>query len=254
MALQTSQKIELISPVYLNAKESPYRWRDLQRAQLKATMALDQGARRDAYALRYQSYLAEGHIDPNGTGLFHDSYDEHATSQTVVLYRSGVPVASARLSGLGTAPEAWDDGCLPAARVFPDQVRALRGQGGGRNRIVEVARLVRHPQLGADQGVVFALFQVIGYLVTEIAADVVLSCVRRNHMAFYTRLCFEPVAGPRRYPGVKFDAHLMACARPRFGEVTRQAPLLALSGSQRAQYVGLMRGAEIVVPVGAASP
>ena len=233
-------------------RDRPYRWSDLYKTPLRARLALDREAQHDAFALRYKSYLADGYIDPNPTGLFSDAYDESPTSRTIVVYSGRDAIGSARISTLDvlSAPRAVST--LPASTVFAEEVSEIvrrLPEIGRPKRAVEVARLVRHPAYAKDQGLIFSLFRLVGYTITELDADIVLSCVRPNHVPFYRRMQFEVIAGPRRYYNVKFTAHLLACERSSYGEVRRHVPVLNVSPSLRAAYAGLLRGESVPVSV-----
>ena len=229
--------------------ERPYSWSSLSGGPLRACLVADAKTRRDAYALRYESYLADGHIDPNPARLFSDKHDGSTSSHTLVVYAGTTAVGTARISVMDVL-DSDIRGTIPAEAVFPDEIKEVIARIPETDKpkhVVEIARLVTHPGLAADTGLVFLLFQLVNHLITELDADVLLSCVRRNHLPFYRRMQFEPVAGPRPYVGVKFDAWLTACPRSSFGESRRRVPVLNASPSMQQTYAGLLRGADVLL-------
>jgi hypothetical protein len=216
---------------------------------LTARLALDEETRADAYAIRHASYLSGGYIDPRPDGLFSDADDLRPNSRTVVVYRQGRPVASVRLCILDTDPSliGWDE--IPASRIFPEAVAELAaGLNPGRPaRLMEINRLVRHPDFATDAQLVFVLFRFVSYMLIETDSDMMLSCVRRNHTPFYKRMHFEYVAGPRRYAGVKFETNLMSCPRGRHGLIMRDIPLVEIDGKTEHAYGALLDGETIDV-------
>ncbi len=100
-------------------------------------MAFDDDTREDAYRLRYQCYLASGHIEPNNSGLFSDDYDLLPNSRTIVLYRDGDPVASVRvcllLQGAGQRSPCFDAFPETLDRIMRDAAHAVSGLSGSLN-------------------------------------------------------------------------------------------------------------------------
>lgn len=218
-------------------------------AQLTARLAIDRKTKQDCYKLRYLSYFAEGHIESRRNGTFSDEYDDQPTVQSVVIYKGSRAVASTRICVLTRGPDGSDSGSLPAQHVFPEETEALfrRDVASPVERVVEINRLVRHPDLADDKSLVFLLFRLAGHFILKNDAGAVVSCVRRNHIPFYTRLRFSEVAGPRVYHGVKFSTHLLSCLRPQYDTVRRMVPLLDVAGTARAQYDRLCQGETVAV-------
>ncbi len=231
-------------------RERPYKWHNLQKTQLHARLALDPNTRRDAFALRYKSYLADGYIDPNPTSLFSDNYDQDPSSRTIVVYSGNEAVGSARISIMDVLDGSCNASSIPGHLVFPDEITEIIERVpelGRAKRAVEITRLVRHPNLAGDYGLIFLLLRLIGHLVTELDADVVLSCIRRNHIPFYSRLRFKVIAGPRSYPNLKFVTYLMICSRSDYDDVRRIAPVLDVHVEMKSTYSGLLRGNSVPV-------
>lgn len=218
-------------------------------AQLTARLALDRKTRQDCYKLRYLCYFAEGYIDPRRSKIFSDEYDEQPDSQTVVIYKGSRAVASTRICTLTQSPDGTTSGAIPAQHVFPEETSNLfrRDVALPVERVVEINRLVRHPDLAEDKTLVFLLFRLAGYFILKQDAGAVVSCVRRNHVPFYTRLRFNEVAGPRVYHGVKFATHLLSCPRPQYDTVRRMVPVLDVTGAAQAHYDRLGQGETVTV-------
>lgn len=218
-------------------------------SQLTARLAVDRKTKQDCYKLRHLSYFTEGHIEARRGGVFSDEYDDQPTVQTVVIYKGSQAVASTRICVLTRGPDGSASGSIPAEHVFPEEVEALfrRDVASPVERVVEINRLVRHPDLADNKSLVFLLFRLAGYFILKSDAGAVVSCVRRNHIPFYTRLRFSEVAGPRVYHGVKFSTHLLSCLRPQYDAVRRMVPVLDVAGAVRAQYDRLSQGETVAV-------
>jgi len=205
--------------------------------------------RRDCYKLRYLSYFSEGHIESRRNGRFSDEYDDRPDAQTIVIYKDRRAVASTRVCVLDRGSDGNASGALPAEHVFPEEIDDLfrRGPAEPVQRVVEINRLVRHPEHADDKSLVFLLFRLAGHFILKYDAGAVVSCVRRNHVPFYKRLRFSEVAGPRTYHGVKFSTHLLTCLRDQYDSVRRMIPMLDVTGAERERYDRLSRGETVTV-------
>lgn len=216
---------------------------------LTARLALDDQTRADAYAIRHESYLSGGYIDPQPDGLFSDLDDLKPNSRSVVVYKWGRPVASVRLCVLDQTPGmiGWDE--IPASRIFPEAVAELAASvpHGRPAKMTEINRLVRHPDFATDYQLVFVLFRFVSYMVIEDNADMMLSCVRRNHTPFYKRMHFGYISGPRRYAGVKFETNLMSCPEARYDRLMSDIPFVATDDNTKSAYAGLLQGEAVNV-------
>nr|WP_294502065.1 hypothetical protein [uncultured Rhodopila sp.] len=199
--------------------------RPLTQTRYSARLAVDTKTKLEAYRLRYDSYLASGYIQPNETGLFQDLYDDLPNCQTVVIYDDGVPSASVRTCMLAFGSRKRS----PAADAFPEEVRKLLNEQtaiGIGARGIETTRLVRSPAADNNQGLVFLLYRMAGFLGMAAHTQILLACVRRNHAPFYKRLGYEAVTEPRAYPGLSCPMQLMSCTRERYDEVRRAFPVI----------------------------
>ncbi len=218
-------------------------------AQLNVRLANDKKTRQDCYKLRYTSYFAEGYIEPRRSKTFSDEYDDHEDAQTLVIYKGSQAIASTRICFLTREPGGTASGGIPAQHMFPEEVETMfhSDAAAPAQSIVEINRLVRHPEFAEDKTLIFILFRLAGYLILKKDARVVVSCVRRNHVPFYTRLRFAEVAGPRLYQGLKFSTHLLSCTRERYDLVRKMVPLLDVTGPGREHYDRLANGESVAV-------
>jgi N-acyl amino acid synthase FeeM len=217
-----------------------------RQAQYFARLALVAQTRRDAYRLRYDSYLTSGFIEPNDTGQFQDVYDDLPNCQTIVIYDQGEPVASVRTCTLAFGSRQRS----PAMDTYPEQVTALLSQHAGigfGGRGIETTRLVRSPAAENNQGLVFLLYRLAGYIGMMAYSQVLFACVRQNHVPFYRRLGYEPVTEPKPYPGLKCPMLLMACTRQRYDEIRSVFPLIDPYASETEALDGFLLGE--IIPV-----
>lgn len=240
----------LTVPVNSVRAERRERAASLGRSTLTARLATDRKTQSDAFALRYDSYLAGGYIDPKPSGLFSDADDDKPNSQSIVIYKDTRAVASVRLCTLDTNPAltGWDE--IPASRIFPEEVSQLLANApatGRHAKATEINRLVRHPDFATDYELVFVLFRFVSFMVLKEQSDMMLSCVRRNHTPFYKRLNFQNIAGPRRYAGVKFETNLMACPESGYEANLQNFPVVNSRALETGSYNGLFRGETVSV-------
>ena len=219
-------------------------------AQLTARLAMDRKTRQDCYKLRYLSYLAEGYIEPCRSKSYSDEYDSQPGAQTVVIYKGGRAVASTRVCALRREPDGSLSGGVPAQQVFAEEVEGLlqAGPAAPVPCVVEINRLVRHPDVGDDKLLVFLLFRLADHMIQQQDPGMVVSCVRRNHIPFYTRLRFRELAGARLYHGLKFATHLRGCERAQYEAGRRMASALDVHGEGLLdRYDRLSRGETVSV-------
>ncbi|MBP0614648.1 N-acyl amino acid synthase FeeM domain-containing protein [Jiella mangrovi] len=190
-----------------------------------ARLAVSESVRDDAFRLRYRSYVAGGHIEPNSSGRFKDIYDDMPNASTVVIYDQGAAVASVRTCTLARGTDLTS----PARDAFRKEVDDLLNRDthslfSGRG--IEVTRLVRSPEAENNQGLVFLLYRMAGYIALCAHSQVHLACVRENHTPFYRRLGYEPASELRAYPGLSCQMRLMASDRERYDKVRLAVPVM----------------------------
>ena len=217
--------------------------------QLTARLAVDRKTQQDCYKLRYLSYLAEGYIEPRRSRSYSDEHDGQPGAQSVVIYKGDRAVASTRVCAVRREADGSTSGGIPAQHMFAGEIESLLQPGAAKpvSSIAEINRLVRHPDFADDKLLVFLLFRLADCLIQRQDPALVVSCVRRNHIPFYTRLRFRELAGARLYHGLKFATHLLGCEREQYDSVRRMAAVLDVKGEWPERYGRLHRGETIPV-------
>ena len=217
------------------------------RSTYRVQLAVTPKTRRDAYQLRHDSYVNGGYLEPQPDGLFRDGYDDKPNAHTIVIYESATPIASVRVCFLSQG----DDSALPVQSMFPSLVHALVDTLPGKNGTfgaAEVNRLVRCPHKVNDNGLVFFLYKVAGYLMVLNDVRLILSCARKNHVTFYRRLKFQEVSGPMVYPGLNCPMHLLALPRDDYDTVRASLSPLDPDSVPQQAFAGFAEGRPINLP------
>jgi predicted GNAT family N-acyltransferase len=142
------------------------------------------------YRLRHDAYVRKRYIAPRSSGMMSDGWDELSTTMHFVALQKDCVIGAVRLV-LDSANG------LPMERVFPDEVRQLRGQG---RRLAEASTMaVSHPHQESDCRLWLRLSRVLWQRAGMLQVDDLCLAVTPNHLAFYERLLFEPMGSPRRY-------------------------------------------------------
>lgn len=194
-------------------------------ATYTARLATSAPVLEDAFRLRYRSYLAGGFIQANPSETFRDHYDDLPNADTVVLYDDGAPVASVRVCRL----QRGTDYTSPGMTAFPEEVAALLNadpDDGFAGRAIEVTRLVRSPEAENNQGLVFLLYRLAGWIALCHHTQIFLACVRANHAPFYRRLGYSAASELRPYPGLSCPMLLMSSDRQRYDGVRAKVPMM----------------------------
>lgn len=210
--------------------------------------ALDAETRRDAFALRHASYLASDYIDPRPDGLFSDRYDLLPTSHTMVVYQAEQAVAAVRVCFLSS--DSLD--AAPAGTTFPEEVGGLLAalpHRAGKPQAAEITRLVRSPAAENNQGLVFMLLRLAGYLALQEDVPLLMSCVRQNHVPFYRRIGCNTASGLRPYPGLKCPMQLLACPRENYDEACSTFPIMDPFAGPADAFDGFMDGRAVSMPL-----
>ncbi len=210
--------------------------------------ALDPQTKREAYALRHASYLASGYIDSHPDGLFSDRYDRLSTAHTSVVYEDGKAVAAVRVCFLSS--DHLD--AAPAGTTFPEEVANLLAnlpRRRGEPQAAEITRLVRSPAAENNQGLVFLLLRVAGYIAIQEDVPLLMSCVRQNHVPFYKRIGCQTASGLRPYPGLKCPMQLLACPRENYDEACASFPIMDPLAGPPDSFDGFMAGKSVMMPL-----
>ncbi len=203
-------------------------------------LAITDDVRRDAYRVRYRSYVAGGYIKPNSSGLFSDSYDDMPNARTIVIYDQDMPLASVRTCTLARGTDLTS----PACEVFPKEIDALlAGKADAfAGRGIETNRLVRAPEAENNQGLVFLLFRMAAYVAICSHAQIHLACARSNHAPFYKRMGYEPASGLRPYPGLTCQMRLLESDRGRLDAVRKSFRVIDPLGGSTGDLAGFFKG------------
>ncbi len=198
---------------------------------LRACLAFNKTTRKQAYELRHASYLMAGLMNRSAPGgILRDEFDERVTSKTIVLYKDGIPAASARICLLDPASGTQDAAHVPASEIFPLEIKALLDAAGSPSRparTVEVTKLARHPDFAKDNELIFGIFRMTGYLILHFEANFVLIVVQSRHIPFYRRLGYDVVAAPRTHPKFNAATGLMVCHKVKFHEVSANCSVMS---------------------------
>lgn len=213
---------------------------------LTARLAISETEKQQAYALRHEGYLAVGHIDARQGRVLNDEFDALESSRNILLFRGGVPAASARIRLMDPANQERGLTAIPACVIFNREISDLLSKSDRDNdltRAVEVTRLARHPDFRFDQSLVFGMFRMIGYLILHLNVDTVFTAVCAKHIAFYRRLGFHEIAKPRDYPGLNnIKGALMACFRSSFEDIQRDNLVMNALSTNDDIYQGFIDG------------
>lgn len=207
----------------------------------QARLALDPATKRDAYDLRYRSYHAQGHIATSETGTLTDKFDDLPTTKTVVLYDQGRAVGSIRTCFLRRGPGPTS----PCREAYPDEVESLLvNSGPPRDGFdgVEVNRMVRAPEAADDQGLVFMLYRMAGYLALAADFRVIVTCVRGHHLPFYRRLKFTQAGPAKIYPGLTCPMVLLEIGRSNYDAMRQGFRLMDPLAGEPGLLDGLQHG------------
>lgn len=210
-----------------------------------ARLALTEETLRQAWRIRYNAYRSRNYIDGNSSGFFSDEFDRLESSKTLVVYRRGIPAASARLCLYDPQSNIHDFHSTPAFSVFSAEIKSLANELILQNRAVrgmEVMRLVRHPDFERDHEVLFALLMAIGYIILDFDAHLIFSGVRRNHVPFYRRFGFTQITEARPYPKLKFQTALIAFVKGAGSTRKSDIRIFEEVSKEDPQYLDLVAG------------
>jgi hypothetical protein len=155
-------------------------------------------AEKDAiYRLRYDAYMREGAIEPDGSGRFHDAFDEVSNVWIIGMFIDGELASSIRFH-----VAAREDEPLPASTVFPDILgpRLRRGE-----IVVDPTRFVTRLEFSRRFAEMPYLTVRPGWMAGEFfKADFILATIRSEHQGYYRRVFgHETWSAARDYPTLK---------------------------------------------------
>lgn len=173
---------------------------------------------REAAALRYLAYRRQGVIEDRQDGLFSDDYDKLPACRTILAEIDGRVVAAVRTSLYDPTRPEFSGTTLTAFQPDLDDLAAGIALPGHSGPILEVSRLVRHPEFERDIHVVCSLLMGVGYMMLWRQARFVTASVRRSHIPFYRRFGFQQITPPRPQPLLDFTVALIAFVRGAQGD------------------------------------
>lgn len=182
------------------------------------------------FRLRHESYVREGAVAPNPTGLLHDRLDLLPNCHNFGLWIDGRLAAAQRYHVLDRYHLE-----SPAMEVFPDVLRPLIEAG---TVVVDPTRLVCDAELSRKHPGLALLTTRIGLVVCDhFEADIVLATVREEHCAFYRRMfLMHRMADARFYPKLKKPVVMMGVRYPEAkARMIAARPFLAWTAAERAK-------------------
>lgn len=198
----------------------------LQEADYR--VAFSKVDREKIFRLRYDSYLNEGAINENASGMFNDAYDDFDNCWMFGVYLENELASSIRCHVI--SPENRKG---PALDVFPDIVGPMIEKG---QTVVDPTRFVadldaaaKYPELP------FLTLRVACMVYDYYEADYCLATVRKEHAAFYRRVFnAEILCEPRPYPTLKAPICLLKTNVSSFREkLLRRYPIFESSFTER---------------------
>lgn len=175
---------------------------------------------------RYDAYLRENTITPNFSRRITDKYDD--SSWMFGLFIDNKLSSSLRVSvATKQKPE------LPALQVFAEYVTPMLQAG---KTVVDPTRFVADLESTRMYPQIAWLTARLGWVAGEyFNADIILSCCRAEHRAFYTRVWgFRPVCEPRSYPTLTKGISLMMIDYPAVRDwVHRRYPFFRSTAFER---------------------
>ncbi len=155
------------------------------------------------FRLRYEAYLREGAISPNGAQKLWDRFDEVDNCWTFGFHIDDKIATSIRICI--SSPE---NPITPAVEAFPDFLEPEVARG---KVIMDSNRFVADPEIARGYSELPYLTVRLAYLASAyFDADIGTATARREHQAFYRRVFgLKPVCEPRDYPTVTKPLALM---------------------------------------------
>lgn len=157
----------------------------------------------EGYALRYQSYLNEGAIEPNSTKRFIDNYDLQRTSLMIaVVNQRGRVVGSIRFAVQPPISHGiMDFRSSPEFQVFPDVVSKLQQD----NRpIASAARFSIEPKNPRRAEIAMMLMMAQATAARAVGAKWIIATARGSHLHLYRRFLLEPLCEERQMPNLAY--------------------------------------------------
>jgi len=222
---------------------------DTMLGELTYAEAIDEADRDQIYALRYESYVAEGAIKPNSEERFHDDYDKLDNCWIFGVRLERQLVSCIRFHVISKASRKG-----PALDVFPDIVSPMVESG---MTLVDPTRLVVSRQASRQHPELPYLTVRIACMAAEyFNAGCCLSTVRLEHLAFYQRIFgFVPVCEPRPYPTLNRAIALMVGDMERIRDrVAARYPVFTSTEAERIALFGRPGAGQFRAPPSVLAP
>jgi len=189
---------------------------------------------RDAiFRQRYIAYTREGAIEPNADARFTDDFDEAPNAHIVGIYLDNELCASMRVH-----VSTVDYPRIPALWAFSDHLLPVLETG---KCIVDPTRFVVDYEFSRRNPELAYLAARIGWIAGEhFHADIILSCARAEHHAFYKRTFgYELIAPCRPYKTLTKPVGLMFLDFPKQRQpVSARYPFLRSTADERERLFG----------------
>lgn len=219
----------------------------LQEADYR--VAFSKSDREKIFRLRYDSYLNEGAINENASGVFNDAYDNFDNCWIFGVHLENELASSIRCHVI--TPENRKG---PALDVFPDIVGPMIEKGqtvvDPTRFVADTAAAAKYPELP------FLTLRVACMVYDYYEADYCLATVRKEHAAFYRRVFnAEILCEPRPYPTLNAPICLLKTNVSSFREkLLRRYPIFESSFTERRmifEQPNINRSDEELVPMSA---
>lgn len=154
-------------------------------------VCLNERSKREAYSVRYQSYVQAGLIGENEEALLYDEYDTMPNVRIFLVWHRGKPVATVRSC---IYSDRYDWMPTEAVQHFQDDLNARLGSG---TRLLESNRFAVVPEFQGRQSLYarLLLFRAHGLNAAVHNCEYLITSVQANHQAFYRRfLGLEPIS------------------------------------------------------------
>ncbi len=167
-----------------------------------------------AFRLVYNSYLRKGLIDPNPFRLRVTPFHLLPTTSTYIAYYRNEVICTLTLVGDGMLG-------LPMESIYPDEVEAIRQQGGCSGEVTCLA--VRDVPFRCFLPIFIKLTRLMAQSARAHGIDRLLIATHPKHGRFYCKFMgFEQFGGVREYPSVRNAPAAAYCLD--FARIDRDRP------------------------------
>lgn len=201
------------------------KFRDRQSSVIEIRFATTDSLREDSYRIRYAGYRSRGHILEKDTPLWSDEFDDIHSTKIIVLFKYGMPVATARLCFFDSSFIEDISEALPSANQFNYSKKDIQKKlclPHDRLKIIEISKLSSLPEQ-QDQGtVLISIYEFIRDTIFNLGADIVIISVRLRHVNFYARFGFKILENGKFYKNDNVVLSLLACSAGNFRSLAKR--------------------------------